>query len=308
VVLFNPFTKMMTKSTLLALACIIFALWGCGAGKASKTPMQEAEVNFGAEKNAIAGLRASLASNQKARDRQGELAVLISLGKALTSSGEYKEAQDELARAIKLAGKLKDSKGLADSYGTLAEARLKAGNPEAALESIDRAVEIDSKLGYPSQARLNLKGLVLLRTGRPAEAIDALKSASGAAGGDTELLSDNMRLSGIASRQTGSDALWYFSEAYRLDRELGRTGKVAFDLEQLAELNFESGRYDEALFLFERSYSAYMEAGATDMAIRGLDRLIEAAKGLGRYEKALYYSGIREDLLRNRKTVSGEKR
>ena len=293
-VLTAPLTTMRAKRAFLALACVFFALCGCGAPKASE-PVQEPVAGA---VDTVALIRASLEANRKERDRPGELMDLIRLGKALSASGEHKEAPDELARAIKLAVKLQDPKGLADAHGAMSEARLGAGDTVAALESIEKAFEIDSKLAVVSQARLNLKGLILIRSGRPAEALVVLKSSL-AIKGDRELLSDAMRLSGVASRQTGDDAAWFFGEAYRLDRELGRTGMVALDLRELAELNFEKGRHDEALFLFERSYAAYLEAGAFDMALKGLDRLIDAANGLGRPEKAGYYSGLREELLRN---------
>ena len=260
-VLTAPLTTMRAKRAFLALACVFFALCGCGAPKASK-PVQEPVAGA---VDTVALIRASLEANRKERDRPGELMDLIRLGKALSASGEHKEAPDELARAIKLAVKLQDPKGLADAHGAMSEARLGAGDTVAALESIEKAFEIDSKLAVVSQARLNLKGLILIRSGRPAEALVVLKS----------------------------------SLAIKGDRELGRTGMVALDLRELAELNFEKGRHDEALFLFERSYAAYLEAGAFDMALKGLDRLIDAANGLGRPEKAGYYSGLREELLRN---------
>lgn len=279
-------------------------LWGCGAGEGLRTPP---DVEIGSQGAAISGIRASLEANRKARNRPGELADLINLGKALCSSGAHNDALDELARAVKLANKLKDPKAQAEAHAAYALASLEAGSPEKALESVEKAIEIDFKSGEQSQARLNLKGLALIRSGRPGDALDVLKSSTSIEGGGKELLAEAMRLSGTASRQTNGNALWYFSEAYRLDRELGSTEKAAFDLDQLAELNFEQGRYDEAVFLFERSYSAYLQAGSTDMAIKGLDKLIEATEGLGRRDKAVHYIGIREDLLRKR-TPGGDAR
>ncbi len=294
-VLSASLAKLCAKGAFLALACVIFALWGCSAPRYAKTVQGPA---VGAA-DTVAEIRASLEANRKERDRVGELADLMRLGKALSASGEHDEAVSELARAVRLASRLKDQKGLAEAHAATAEAWLKAGDTKSALESIEKAFEIDLKLALVSQARLNLKGLILIKSGRPADALVALRPSS-AMKDDKGLLSEAMRLSGVASRQTGEDGAWFFGEAYRLDRELGRTAMVALDLRELAELNLEKGRHDEALFLFERSYAAYIEADSFDMALEGLERLIEAANGIGRVEKARYYTGLREELLRNR--------
>ncbi|MBW7956700.1 MAG: tetratricopeptide repeat protein [Deltaproteobacteria bacterium] len=231
-------------------------------------------------------------------DKQGELSSLLDIGRALVSTGNYGEAEKTSRQAVRLGKKLKEEKGLSAAYDLQAEALLLSGKPEKALKVLDTA---ERESGQSSGVRLNLRGLALIKIGKNGEAFKVLMSALDAnrGSGDKAGLARSYRALGLAAMASQSpDALSFFREAYRLDREAGDMKNVGYGLGKMAEISLEKGRQEEAVFLFERSYAAYMEAGSKEGALSGLDSLIEALRALGQDEKALYYSAIKEDILK----------
>lgn len=253
----------------------------------------------GGNSDALDGLRKTLDEKRKGGDRQGELSALLDMGKALVSAGRYVEAEKTTGQAVRLGKKLNNEKGLSAAYDLQAEAWLLSGNPEKALRALDKAGK-GSGAGHESGARLNLRGLALMEIGRHEEASRVLMSALDAnrRSGDKAGLARSYRALGSTAMAAKSpDALTFFMEAYRLDREAGDMENVGYGLGKMAEISLEKGRQEEAVFLFERSYAAYREAGSEEGALNGLGSLIEVLRALGQDEKALYYSGVKEDIL-----------
>jgi len=230
----------------------------------------------------------------------GELPALLEMGRALVSTGMYVEAQKTAKRAARLGKKLKDEKGVSAAYDLQAEALLLSGSPEKALKALDRADKEPGE-GRFSGTRLNLRGLALMEAGRHEEAFGVLMSALDANrdSGDSAGLARSYRALGLAAMGAENrDALRFFNEAYRLDREANDMANVGYDLGRMAEIALQKGRVEEAVFLFERSYAAYMEAGSEEGALKGVGSLIDALRSLGQDERAGYYSGVKEVILK----------
>lgn len=288
-------------SLVLLLSLFSFSIQGCALKAPGTGDMAtRGPALTGGDSDAIDGLRKTLDGKRNEGDRQGELSALLDMGKALVSSGRYVEAEKTARQAARLGKKLKDETGLSFAYDLQAEAWLFSGRPEKALKVLDKAGK-ESGAGQESGTRLNLRGLALMEMGKHAEASRVLMSALDAnrRSGDKAGLAESYRALGLAAMAAKSpDALTFFMEAYRLDRESGDMENVGYGLGKMAEIALEKGRREEAVFLFERSYAAYKETGSEKGALNGLESLIEVLRALGQDEKALYYTGVKEDILK----------
>ena len=122
---------------------------------------------------------ASLNAFESTHDTQAMTLVLNNLGVLLYKSGRLDEARSSYDRALTLARYRGDllSEGVIEA--NVAELELRRGNVEAATPSIDRALQIaelrQDKLRRA--AALKLRGTLLRQSGRPAEALDPLRTA-----------------------------------------------------------------------------------------------------------------------------------
>ncbi|MFQ5735266.1 MAG: tetratricopeptide repeat protein [Thermodesulfobacteriota bacterium] len=254
----------------------------------------------GARERALDKFREALRIDRSIDNRSGEMRDLVNIGRVYTALGRYVAAADFLNSAVRLGEVTKDEANLSEAYATFAKVEYLSGRTGPALDYMEESLQIDSRLGYKSGARLNLLGYIYIDCGRHAQAREVLGTALriNTDAGDTLEQANSYRALGDTSVAGGDaeEAFDYYEKAYRLDASAGVPDKIAHDLRKLAELNLKTGRRIKALFLFERYYVVSSNSGSRSNTMEALDRLISVCRELGDNEKALFYQGIKDGL------------
>jgi tetratricopeptide (TPR) repeat protein len=154
----------------------------CGEGRLAGMIQQNlgivADIAGDAEA-AFGHYHASLHAFESTHDSQAMTLVLNNLGVVQMKSGRYGDARGSYDRALTLARYRGDllSEGVIEE--NIAELEMKRGNVPGAMPSIDRALEV-AELRHDRMRRaaaLKLRGIALRTDGRPAEALEPLRTA-----------------------------------------------------------------------------------------------------------------------------------
>lgn len=298
---------------LMLIGLIASFVFGCAAKekkplaweKAVDASMRGSEA-FANRDYAVALVRfeISLQLNRAVDNRQGELVDLINIARAYIALADYQNAGDRIEKAITLARSLNDNRKLAEAYATYSKVRWMAGDNQAALTEINKAISIHAKDGINSGGLLNLKAELLIDSGKGAEppqvekaeellftALSLNKREDNAA----ETANSYRALARVSElRKKWNDALAFYSKAYDIDKPAGDPVKITIDLMGMAGCNLALKRPDEAVFLFGRAYIVSANAGLTARTVESLDKLIITYKEMGNAEKADFYSRIRD--------------
>lgn len=243
----------------------------------------------------------SLRINRSVDNRAGELVDLINIGRAKVELGDTRAAVAMLEDALRLAASLSDEAALSEGHATIAKAYQLAGDSPSALDHIEQSILIDARLGRRSGVALNLKGLIYLSAGRRQEAgpilVEALKLNTDA--DDSVQAANSMRALAGFERESGDlkAAYAYLERAYKADKSTASSGRIALDLEMMADIRVIEGRYSDGAFLYERSYLVSLSNGQTSKAISNIEKLIKTYTDIGDVEKARFYTSIRDGIL-----------
>lgn len=253
---------------------------------------------------ALVRFETSLELDRSVDNRQGELVDLINIARVYIALADYKNAGDRIEKAITLARSLNDNRKLAEAYATYSKARWMAGDSQAALTEINKAILLHAKDGINSGGLLNLKAELLIdpnggvdsgNVEKAEELLFTALSLNKREDNAAETANSYRALARIGEiRKTWNDALAFYSRAYDIDKPAGDPVKITIDLMGMAVCNLALKRPDEAVFLFERAYIVSANAGLTARTIESLDKLIVTYKEMGNAEKAGFYSGIRD--------------
>lgn len=299
----------------LGLCCLLLAVCvgGCSGAPVKEqrpyimTMAEEASASGvtayseGDYSRAVTRFSESLRMNRSVDNRAGELLDLINIGRARVELGETKTAIRMLEDALRLASALKDEAAASEVHATLAKAQYMAGNSPTALEHIEHAISIDGRLGRRRGAVLNIKGLIYLSAGRRQEAgpilAEALKINADA--NDGVQAANSMRALAETARGSGDlkAAYAYLEGAYKADRSSSSSGRIALDLEMMADLRVAEGRHNDGAFLYERSYLVSLSSGLTAEAVSRIEKLIRTYRDIGSEDKARFYTAIRDGIL-----------
>lgn len=261
---------------------------------------------------AAARFQESLRMNRAVDNRAGELVDLINTGRALVELGDTKGAVWLLEDAMRLAAVLKDDASLSEGHATIAKALHLGGDSPAALDHIEHSIAIDGRLGRRSGALLNLKGLIYLASGRRQEAgpilVEALKINNDA--NDSAQAANSMRALSELELDAGNlkGAYAFLEKAYQADKSAAVPGRIALDLEMMADLRIAEGRHADGAFLYERSYLVSLNSGRTAEAVSRIEKLIKTYRDIGEDEKARFYQAVRDGILASMENTQGGKR
>lgn len=296
------------------LVCIIVLSQGC-AGKAKSNSefirTKAAEVNVagvgafkkGEYSKAREKFLEALRIDRSIGNRPSELLDLINIGRASTQMGDYPASASYLNEAIRLGVSIRDDKNLSEAYATLAQANYLSGDSGSAFDNIEESLGIDERLGYKSGAKLNLKALIYIDSGRRAEAGEVLKKALQINKDDNNLLetANSCRAMARLKRDENktSEAMDLYRLAYDMDKTNGESKKIASDLEGMGELTLKEGRAKEAIALFERSYIVSLNSNMPSQAVSAIDRIIDTYRSLGDEDKAHFYMNIKNGIVTN---------
>lgn len=149
---------------------------------------------------------------------------------------------------------------------------------------------IDSEQGDLRGSRLNLAARVNLESGHRAAAEGLARQAlqHNRTSGHAEEEANSLRIMGIVARLdkkfgAGEKLLL---ESLAIDKRLGRSAKIAIDLEELALLSREAGNVPMALRYLERAGAVHDAAGRLQQTLDILEKRAEMHSALGEPDKA----------------------
>ena len=182
----------------------------------------------------------------------------------------------DLDAAARHAQRVADLEPTRANFRALGEAQLAAGHPEAAVESFQRALDLQP--GNDSSLREMLAN-TLAAAGQPSLAATEFETLAAAAG----LLADKNRLelaAGFAALKAGDSARALAAFRQAVETEANRKS-----LEAAAETALQAGQLAEAAGYLERLAAA--QDDDVDTRVRHLDRLSYVYEKIGQVKKAL---------------------
>jgi tetratricopeptide (TPR) repeat protein len=248
---------------------------------------------------ALAEFGEALRCYRSVEDREGVAAELINISRTCRLRGNLGAAREFLAQAGE--ADLLPQHLAAELLFERAKLALAEGDPTTA----DRYVlKLRALQGEAAPAMThNLAGMILLRLGKPQDALReatiALRLAQGA-GHRVEEANAYRLLAGchaaVGNRQQAEEA---YARALALDRELANPRKIADDLRGLGEIAARYGDSDQAIAFFRRACTVSSNAGDTFSAVQDLQRIEELYRKTGRSADAEQAARLRETLARD---------
>jgi len=250
------------------------------------------------EKSLIAAIHAQTANDTKKATKQYEnLAnalpedadIQFALAGLYTTLGSFDKARGAYDQLL-----ARDPKYVEALYGR-GGVEISAGNSQASLDYLNRAVSLTIELGNDQeQARLLYGlGVAYSQLSKPEEALRNYQNAFEIQRRLDEKHDLAMTLNGIAQIQDTmgkfADALKSFQEALRLRRELGDKAGIGDTLIDLATLYEARGRNEESLNALKESLQIQREIGNQPYEALCLSNIGVNYADEGKYEDALTY-------------------
>jgi DNA-binding SARP family transcriptional activator len=231
----------------------------------------------------IATHRIALESARHTKDRQGEAWILNNLGEALGITGDS-EGIGCLEQALSIRREIGDRMGEAQSANNLANAYLRLGRREEALDLLRRALDLNREVGYrfgEGVALVNL-GDVLLGLDHAEEAIDCLEQArrTFAEIGEADGTGYALHWLGLcyASLDRDAEALDCLRHALASHRAAGNRHRRAITLRLLGRIQARNGLAAEANESWAQAAAIFDDLGDRDQAAEV--RAEQAASGI----------------------------
>lgn len=279
------------------IACLPL-LAGCFGGKA-QTARPEAQLR--AETALIRAIRAdqkgdgseaekqlgqSLAISTSVEDNPARVTALINLARLHRQQHDLTKAENCIDRALAIA--VIDSRLTAEAAYEKSLVELAMGRLETALEWADKAIAAERGNGLGS--RLNLAGRIQLLRGRWSDADALARKALGEnrSAGQAEEEANSLRILGIVARH-GKDyaaGAQFLLEALLIDKRIGKSAKIAADLEELAETSREAGNLRDAASCLERAFEVNLAGGRPRQAAGNQLTLAAVYAALGEEDRA----------------------
>jgi eukaryotic-like serine/threonine-protein kinase len=217
----------------------------------------------------------------------GDTMTRYDLGVLYEESGGLDKAREQFAKVVELDGKF--------VAGLLALGRveIKRGNPQPALEPLDRALSLATQLEN-DEARANIQqaiGIAYMRLNRPEEALSRYEESlkiKQRLGNKRGMAASYVQI-GEVQKTLGHpvEAEKSYNAALQLRREIGdKTGLIVtlMDLSSLLDETF--GRSKEAQPLLEQALRLTRETGNRNLEARALNNLGAVYLAQGRYSDA----------------------
>lgn len=269
-------TTYITGMQLAALAVATLFAAGCGGNAAlrpSSAQLQAINHNQrgirleteGDHGRALEEFDAALRLNAAIDNRDGAMVALVNSARVHRLRGNPDEARAHIDRAIKMASP--DSEIYAEASFEKALISLASGNPDEALKWARAALDADK--GENRGGRLNLLARITFQRGNVEEARqtadEALKFNS-EHGRRAEEANSHRLLGDIHSAlKRPQEAIGYYSKALTIDKELGKSARIAADLRGLAGQSVAAGDTGQG----ERYWRRAFEVSANGGDLRG---------------------------------------
>lgn len=279
-------------------ALLLLLQAGCFGGKA-QTPLPETQLR--AETALVRGIRADQKGDSAEAERQLNQSLILSTSvedypvraTALINLARMHRLRHDLPKAEAsidqaLAIPLTDSRLAVEAAYEKALLELAMRRPDSALEWAQKAIAAER--GNTLGRRLNLAARIQLARSRwsDAAALAGKALSENRSAGQAEEEANSLRILGIVARneQRYDPAAQFLQEALLIDKRLGKSGKVAVDLEELAETSRAAGRLMDSAVYLERAYEVNLAGGRLRQATENQGALADVYTTLGEGAKA----------------------
>jgi tetratricopeptide (TPR) repeat protein len=280
--------------------CVPFLLLpaGCFGGKAQPA---RPEVQLQAETALTRGIRSeqkgdhleaekqlsqSLALSTSIEDNPARATALINLARLHRLQHDLPKAEARIEQALAITGI--DSRLSDEAVFEKALIELANNSPAAALEWAQKAVAAER--GDQLGSRLNLACRIELVRGNWNDAKELAEKAliENRSSGQAEEEANSLRILGIVARNEKNYGLGaqFLQEALQNDKRIGKSGKIAADLEELAETSRSAGNLRDASTYLERAYEVNLAGGRLRQAMGNQGALAGMFTLLGEEDKA----------------------
>lgn len=271
---------------------------GCFGGKA---PSFLPETRLRAETSLSRGIRAeqrgdsiaaeellnrSLSISSSIEDDPARTAALINLARLYRQRHDLLKAETSIDRAIAITNT--DSRLYSEVAYEKALIELARGRMAPALEWAQKAIAAER--GDMLGSRLNLAARVQLLRGRWKEADELARKAldENRTAGQAEEEANSLRILGIVARNENNldRGAQLQQEALQIDKQIGKSSKVAADLGELAETSRKAGKLRESATYLERAYEVNRAGGRLRQALENQESLAVVYTAMGEEQLA----------------------
>ncbi len=231
-------------------------------------------------------------------DAQSNALIQLERGLRAQQKGDSQLAEKHLVESLRISSSIEDNPGKIIAFVNLARLNRLIGKPEAATTYIDQALQLAHNLPGLMMETTYEKAMIALAQNRCEEALKwAMHSLSSesveskgrrlnliarihrASGNSIEAFSfalkalednrnngqadeesNSLRLLGLLERESGRfiEAGKFLQIALDIDKRLGKSAKIALDLEEFAALYGDQGDLNGTLEYLERAYSVHV--------------------------------------------------
>lgn len=273
-------------------------LAGCFGGK---TPVIRSESQQRAESTLTRAIRAeqkgnyteaekllaeALTNSSSIEDNPLRTTALINLARLCRLQKDLPKAELYLTQALALVAT--DSPLFAEAAHEKALLELTKENPATALEWSQKSIAAEQ--GNLRGTRRNLASRIQLTLGNWSAADALARSAldENRSAHHAEEEANSLRILGIVARNEKkyTEGERFLREALSIDKRIGRSGKIAADLEELAKTSHSAGKMKESAGYLERAFEVNLAAGRSRQAVHNQQTLAGIYDMLGEPLKA----------------------
>ena len=215
--------------------------------------------------------------------------VLFALGHLYEDAGNLDKAREHYGDVLKADGKN------VDALLAMGRVEIKAGNPQAGLESLGKAENLAVEFDNLEQQALILQaiGIAYQDLNKPTEALrnfnDSIEINQKL--GQKRGVAASMTMIAQVDESLGKtdDALKSYNQALQLRRDIGAKKEVGDTLINIASLYYDRGLYDKALPMFKEALQIQRDAGDEANLAMCLNNIGSVYQAKGQSEDALTY-------------------
>jgi tetratricopeptide (TPR) repeat protein len=231
-------------------------------------------------------LTQALALSSSVEDYPLKTTALINLARLYRLQHDLSKAGICIDQA--LAAAADDPRLSAEAAYEKALLELAKDDPSTALEWVQKS--ITAQQGSALGRSLNLAARIQIVRGRwsEAEALAGKALYENRSAGEFEEQANSLRILGIVARDQKNYAAagMFLREALQIDKRIGKSGKIAADLEELAATARSAGNLKDSASYLERAYELHQAGGRFRQAGQNQEALAGVYAALGEELKA----------------------
>ncbi len=251
--------------------------------------------DFGANKftDALKAFQQSLFLYREIGDRQGEAALLGSLGYAYNAMGEYQRAIDFYQQSVIIFTETGDSKGLASMLSSMAVSYDALGQYQKSVEIAQKALKISTASGDRANSAYSLINLgnTYNSLGQYQKAIASFQESLAISKTLNHRDGESSSINGLGNTYyflgQYQRALEFFQRSLLIDQELSDRGGAATSFQNIANTYQALEQYPKAIEFSQQSLTIETELGNRNGIATSLNNIGNSYLYLQQYQKAI---------------------